>query len=535
MLSILTLRGLLSGTLLTISVLAHAQNTAQGFVFEDRNQNGKKDRSEPGLAQIPVSNGREVVLTDPTGRYQLPVGLDNILFVVKPTGYKLPVNAQNLPQFFYRHKPNGSPQLKFPGVAPTGPLPKSVDFALTKQDEPDQYQILVFGDPQAYTTEQIAHFDRGVVSELLGKTGNFRFGISLGDLVGDNPALFGAYNTVIRKLDLPWFQVMGNHDMNHDVKVDSLSDESFEAMYGPNNYAFTQGKVHFIVLDDILYPDSRDQNGYQGGLRPDQLAFVENDLKHVPKDYLVVLCHHIPLSSEGAGETFRKADRQRLFNALKDFPHTLSLSAHTHIQQHFFYGKEDGLDRANPHHEYNVGTTSGDWYSGENNAQGVPVSTMRDGTPKGYMFLTFNGNQYSFDYRIANQPETYKIGLYAPKAITKGQVGRNYLYANFFQGSKRDSLEYRIGQGLWKPMIRVEEADPGLLGVRYRYDSAEQPLGGTKPSAPILSTHLWRAKLGGDLPAGEHTIEVRANDSYGRTFTGNTVFKVVAASAVSEK
>lgn len=535
MLSPNSLRGLLSGTLLTISMLAQSKNTVQGFVFEDRNQNGKKDRAETGIAQVPVSNGREVVLTDPNGRYQLPVGLDNILFVIKPSGYKLPVNSQNLPQFYYRHKPKGSPQLKFAGVSPTGPLPKSVDFALTKQVEPDTYQILVFGDPQAYTPEQIQHFDRGVVSELTGKTANFRFGISLGDLVGDNPTLFGAYNTVIRKLDLPWFQVMGNHDMNYDVKADSLSDESFEAMYGPNNYAFTQGKVHFMVLDDILYPDPRDQGGYQGGLRPDQLAFIENDLKFVPKDLLVVLCHHIPLFSEGGNETFRKTDRQRLFNVLKDFPHTLSLSAHTHIQQHFFHGKEVGFDRATPHHEYNVGTTSGDWYSGENNAQGVPVSTMRDGTPKGYLFLTFNGNQYSFDYRIAGQPEMYKLGLYAPKAIVKGQVGRNDLYANFFQGSKRDSLEYRIGQGDWKAMTRVDEADPGLLGVRFKYDSAEQPLMGTKPSAPILSTHLWKARLSGDLAVGEHTIEVRARDFYGRTFTGNTVFRVVAPSVISEK
>lgn len=523
------------GSLVVYAGSLQAQTAAQGFVFEDRNGNGKKDRQEAGLAQVAVSNGREVVLTDAKGRYELPVGSDQILFVIKPGGYKLPVNAQNLPQFFYRHKPQGSPQAKFAGVAPTGPLPRSVDFGLTKQDEPDQYQILVFGDPQVYNTDQVGYFDRGVVSELQGKTGGFRFGISLGDLVGDNPPLFSAYNDVIRKLNLPWFQVMGNHDMNHDARQDSLSDESFEAMYGPNNYAFTQGKVHFIVLDDILSPDPRDGAGYQGGLRPDQLAFVENDLKHVPKDYLVVLCHHIPLFSEGDGESFRKADRERLFELLKAFPNTLSLSAHTHIQQHYFHGKADGLDRETPHHEYNVGTTSGDWYSGENNAQGIPVSTMRDGTPKGYMFLTFTGNQYSFDYRIAGQPERYKIGLYAPKAVEKGQVGKNDLYANFFQGSHRDSLEYRIGEGAWKPMQRVEEADPTMLGVRYRWDSAEQPLTGAKPSAPILSKHLWKARLGGNLPVGEHKIEVRAKDAYRRTFTSATTVRITEQSAVSAK
>ncbi|WP_234733270.1 calcineurin-like phosphoesterase C-terminal domain-containing protein [Tellurirhabdus bombi] len=505
-----------------------AQNQAQGVVFEDKNSNGKKDRQEAGLAQVAVSNGKDVVLTDQKGYYQLPVGQDNIIFVIKPTGYRLPVNAQNLPQFFYRHKPQGSPKQKFAGVAPTGPLPKSIDFGLTKQTEPDAYQVLVFGDPQVYNTDQVGYFERGVIAELQGKTKGFSFGMSLGDLVGDNPPLFEAYNSAIRKLDLPWFQVMGNHDMNHDAKQDSLSDESFEAMYGPNTYAFNQGKVHFIVLDDILSPDPRDGAGYQGGLRPDQLAFVEADLKTVPKDYLVVLCHHIPLFSEGDSESFRKADRQRLLSFLKDFPHTLSLSAHTHIQQHYFHGQVDGLERATPHHEYNVGTTSGDWYSGEDNEQGVPASTMRDGTPKGYLFLSFNGNQYSFDYRIAGQPETYKIGLYAPKSIKQGQVGRNDVYANFFQGSHRDSVSYRVDGGNWKKMILAEEADPTMLGVRYRWDAADQPLKGIKPSAPIVSTHLWKARLGGNLPVGEHNVEVQVKDAYGRTFTNKTSFRVVA-------
>ena len=58
------------------------------------------------------------------------------------------------------------------------------------------------------------------------------------------------------------------------------------------------------------------------------------------------------------------------------------------------------------------------------NAQGVPVSMMRDGTPKGYMFLSFNGNQYAFDYRVAGQPETYKIGIHAPKVIARRQSGK---------------------------------------------------------------------------------------------------------------
>ncbi len=55
---------------------------------------------------------------------------------------------------------------------------------------------------------------------------------------------------------------MGNHDMNYDAVADSLSDETFESNFGPANYAFNYGQAHFIVLDNILYPDPRDGNGY---------------------------------------------------------------------------------------------------------------------------------------------------------------------------------------------------------------------------------------------------------------------------------
>ncbi len=503
---------------------AFAQSQVKGYVYDDQNGNGKKDKKEVGLAKVAVSNGREVVLTDEKGVYTLPLGPDNTIFVIKPTGYRLPVNEYNLPQFYRHHKPQGSPKTKFAGVAATGELPKSVDFALIKQNEPETYKMLVFGDPQVYTPEQVTFFEKGIIDEVKTKTQDVRFGISMGDEVGDNPNLYGPYKQAIQKLGVPWFHVMGNHDMNYDAQTDSLSDESFEAAFGPNNYAFNSGKVHFVVLDNILYPDPRDGKGYQGGLRPDQLDFIENDLKLVPKDHLIVFCYHIPPFEE-----FRKEDRQRMFNALKDFPHTLSLSAHTHFQLHHFFGKEEGFVRETPHHEYNVGTTSGDWYSGEMNAQGVPVSMMRDGTPKGYMFLSFNGNQYAFDYRVAGQPETYKIGIHAPKVIARRQSGKGEVYANFFQGSKNDQLEYRVGNGEWKAMTYTEEPDPIMVSTRLRWDEAAEPLQGTRPSNPVPCTHLWKASLPGNLPAGEHTLEVRAKDAYGRTFTGTHALKVINA------
>lgn len=503
-----------------------AQTTAKGYVYEDANGNSKKESREKGIAGVSVSNGVDVVQTNNKGYYELPVGNDNILFVIKPKGYKVAVNELNQPTYYYIHKPLGSPaNFKYKGSDPTGKLPKSVDFALIAYNEPSTFTSLIFGDPQAYTLDEVDYFAKGIVAELEGVK-NIGFGLSLGDLVGDDLVLHSPYIKAVSKVGVPWYNLMGNHDMNYDAPTDSLADETFEKNFGPANYSFNYGNAHFIVLDNILYPDPRDGKGYWGGFRKDQLDFVENDLKFVDKDKLIVLAFHIPLLIEG-NDPFRKEDRQRLFDILKDYPNTLSMSAHTHLQRHNFYGKQDGWHQEKPHHEYNAGTTSGDWYSGEFNKQGVPSSTMRDGTPKGYAFLTIDNNQYKIDYKVAGKPKEYQIEIFSPKVVAQGRNTSAEIIANFFMGAKGDKVEYRINDGKWLPMTYMEETDPSYVSNLFKWDLTDELMRGRRPSNAAKSTHLWR----GGIPArrlsvGAHKIEVRATDMFGNVFTGEESIKV---------
>ncbi|WP_407430740.1 calcineurin-like phosphoesterase C-terminal domain-containing protein [Arcticibacter sp.] len=509
-----------------LSAGLQAQNTVKGYVYADVNSNRKQEKNEKGIAAVAVTNGREVVLTDKKGYYELPVSNDQIISVIKPSGYKVPVNEDNLPQFFYNHKPAGSPALKYKGVAPTGALPRSVDFPLTPANEDPSFTALVFGDPQPYTLQEVDYFDKGIVSEV-ANIKNVAFGLSMGDLVGNDPDLFSPYTKAVKKIGIPWYNLMGNHDINFDVTEDELSDESYEAHFGPANYAFNYGNVHFIVLDDILYPDPRDGKSYWGGLRKDQLEFVANDLKHVDKNKLVVLAFHIPIGEAGNDEGFREQDRIALFDLLADFPHTLSLSAHTHNQKQLFFTSKDGWKQEKAHHHYNVGTTSGNWYSGELNELGVPVSTMSDGTPKGYAFINFAGNQYDVDYKVAGRTKDYQIEISAPKVIEHDKKTSAAIYANFFMGSGQDEVLVRVDNGKWKKMTHVEEHDPVFLDILHKFDHTETVLSGKRPSAPAQSKHLWKAPIPFNLPAGDHTIEVKATDMFGKTYTQTGSYKIV--------
>jgi hypothetical protein len=130
---------------------------ARGIVFNDENRDARSQGNEEGIAGIMVSNGREVVLTDEEGRYELPAYENMTLSVTKPAGYDVPVDQDNFPQFFYHHLPNGSPELRFGGLPPTGPLPQAINFPVARSSNAsDEPSCAIIGDTQTYRTGRSA-------------------------------------------------------------------------------------------------------------------------------------------------------------------------------------------------------------------------------------------------------------------------------------------------------------------------------------------------------------------------------------------
>lgn len=506
-----------------------AQITIKGFVYEDSNYNQIKERGEKGVPGIGVSNGKDVMLTDENGKYELTATEGDIIFIIKPSGYSVPANEYNLPSYYYTYKPNGSPELEYQGNSPTGKLPKWVNFGLIKEEINTEFRILVFGDPQTRNEEEMDYFYRGIVKELK-EVKDVQFGISLGDLVFDDLNLFSSYKETIRQIEIPWYNVMGNHDMNFEAKSDYLSDESFENHFGPATYSFNYGMVHFIILDDILYPDPRDGKGYWGGLTDKQIQFIENDLKYVSKDYLIVIAAHIPLSEpDQNNDLFNDAHKKKLFELLKEFPHTFSLSAHTHIQRQDFFYKQDGWLQEEPHHQYNVGTTCGSWYMGKLNENGLPETTMRDGTRQGYAYISFNKNNYTIDYKVAGKSPEYQFEIFAPKVLEQNKNTSSGIMANYFIGGDYDTLFYRIDNSEWNKMIKIKTFDPNYLHSVFEWDFTDKLLNGTRPSNPVESTHLWYGRIDPNLEVGEHTIEIKANNMFGKTHTQTKTYKIMTA------
>ena len=533
--------------LIVVSIFFYVGNsiaensTATGTVFLDTNGNQVMDDNEKGLPEIRVSNGQDIVKTDANGQYSLAVSDDTILFVIKPRGFMTPIDENRLPRFHYIHKPHGSPEgLKYAGIAPTGPLPDSIDFPLTEQSEPDTFKVLVFGDTQPYNMQEIEWLAHDVIEEVIGI--DAVFGISLGDLVGDDLDLFHPLNEVMATVRIPWYNVHGNHDMNFLATDDQYADETFERVYGPACYSFDWGPVHFINIDNVLFfRDEENKPRYSSEVGEQQLTFIRNDLAFVPKDQLVVISLHIPLTE--------MRDVKELMNLLGDRPYTLSLSAHTHFQRDDFVGPEHGWHGDDSHHHHNHATTSGSWWRGTFDEVGIPHTTMRDGAPNGYGVFTFSGNQYSIRFKAARRPADYQMNIWAPWEVASAETGETDVIVNVFGGTKRSTVEIRLGEvGTWEPMTYMPQEDPYYKALKARDDTdhlerklhialretmkpqlkeeSELPQRGRVINGPVKSTHIWQAKLPANVRKGTHVIYVRTTDMFGQTFTGRRIIRV---------
>ncbi|MCL4202679.1 MAG: calcineurin-like phosphoesterase C-terminal domain-containing protein [Pirellulaceae bacterium] len=490
---------------------------ARGVVFHDANDNQVFDQADKPLAGIRVSNGREIATTNESGQYELTVDDDTILFVLKPRGWRTPLDEANLPRFYYIHKPNGSPESQFPGVAPTGPLPASVDFPLYPQDEPDKFQAVLFGDTQPRDKREIEYLANDVVQELIGTKA--AFGVTLGDIVFDNLDLLEPMAQTIGVLGIPWYNVIGNHDLNFEAQHDRHSDETFERVFGPPYYSFDYGPTHFLVLDDVEWLiDSRNGRGtYRGGIGTEQLEFIRNDLAGVPDDQLVVLMMHIPLPGV--------QDRQELYRLIEKRRFCISISGHTHTHEHRFITRDDGWQGPEPHHHIVNVTACGSWWRGAPDERGIPHATMTDGGPNGYSVITFDGTDYTLDYKAAGRDRDYQMQIHAPGFVSLAEASKTEVLVNVFNGSQRSTVEMSVDDGQWITMKQAAVEDPAY---RRLYDIDQQLADNPwiDLSKPHPSTHIWAANLPDGLGTGLHLIKVRTVDMHGREFTAKRIFRI---------
>ena len=488
--------------LLSILLCTPALAQVRGVVFEDANGNGVREAGEQGVAGIKVSNGRAIVSSAADGSYAIATQAGDIVFAITPADRRFGRRADGLPASWQAAAEGDRFDIALsPAHAAAGPL-----------------EVLLFTDPQVASLVDVDDYYTDIVEPLQGTKA--ALGLTMGDIVDDDLSLYPAINAVTTSLGVPWLHIAGNHDLDAGALEDAATLATFHRVFGPDTVAWEEAGANFIGLDDVIaMPGQRP--AYVGGLREDQIAFLEAYLPTVDKANLLVVAAHIPFFQ------MRSADRERLFELLRGFPHVLLLSGHTHKQMHVFHDADAGWHGAEPLHEYNVGAACGAFWSGVEDAAGVPDATMADGTPNGHARLRVQaGGQYALTWHSARDPSDATIGLHAPRVLRRGAYPAFGVYANVYMGMDDSVVEYRVDGGPWMPMRKVLQADPRVLAENVRDDEAETLRGWDRSPEAEPSRHLWRGTLPTDLAIGEHAVEVRYQDPWRGEQSAATTYRL---------
>ena len=339
------------------------------------------DNSGNGLEGVVVSDGTRCVKTMFDGSFYMESDIDEVkfVFVSTPSGYMPPV-VGGIPHF-YKAKAD---------VTPVGGVYDFGDYVLTPVANPDRYTLLITADPQprkysGWNNDRIAFRSLDVCEdlydELAGVASNISgrqvYGICLGDIVHEDMDLFANYNNGLDRLGFPTYNVIGNHDNNPEAANDDDSAAPYESHYGPRNYSFNIGGIHYVMLDNLIMKKNENNGnkltGFDQGLTDKIWTWLQNDMAFVPTDTKLMVCAHSPMfkliSSNERSNTAAHAGNDGYGGLLDKYTEVHAWAGHTHVGFNYNYPNNHRHKNIQVH---TLARSTGELWTNEYLAAGTP-------------------------------------------------------------------------------------------------------------------------------------------------------------------
>lgn len=470
------------------------------------------------LEGVVVSDCFKSVKTDKDGCFELDSDLDTTKFVYVsiPSGYTVPTK-NGLPLFYKRL----SEEVMVDGVY-------RLEFVLDKmQVNPDRYSVLMVADPQPRPRDRafdkVGYHSLDCCNDLyrdMRETGSVIrhnrpcYAIVLGDIVHETMELFDDYiNDGTSKMGFPTFNVIGNHDHDTQSLTDVEGAWAFEEKFGPSNYSFNLGKVHYIVIDNVIQSF---KNGSLTtttvGLRDDILEWIKSDLSYVDKSSTIMICMHSPMFLTNKS----LKNKAPLAAELSKFAKVHEWAGHIHNMNN---NCETELKNLEAH---SVVRATGELWTNEYLSIGVPrgyVVVDVDSENISWKFkptIYQSGNSWSttpaYDYRNWNfnngvavmkatgkqLDDSYQMNVYP-----RGAYGDNFVYANIFMWDQK-----------WEKPVYVTSE-----GVEYKMNLVTD----TNKRYDIASREIYEF-----YKANSWTFEKYGSYGWNTDF-GNTIFSVYSS------
>ena len=366
--------------------------------------------SEEGpVANVVVSDGTEVTVTDDKGIYELKSAKKwGYVFISVPSGYEVAAEGV-FPQFYQTLK----------GAAD---VVEQKDFKLTKVDGQDRYKLLLGDMHLANRTNDAAQFTQFTTdlnAYMAQHSGQKMYALTLGDMTWDlywyknNYALPQYRETINRQVkNLQIYHTMGNHDNDFMTTSDYDAAVKYVDCIGPTFYSFNIGQVHYVVMDNIdcsAY-DGTDSRNYVKKLSNEQLKWLAKDLAYVDKSTPLIVAMHAQIykpTSTGFAFDHDSANTEALLAALDGYE-VHFVTGHTH--KVYNITPDDDVVKGRDIHEHNSGAICASWWWSGNLTPGVHVSI--DGAPGGYAIWDIDGTDFAWLYKSTGWPEEYQFRSY---------------------------------------------------------------------------------------------------------------------------
>jgi hypothetical protein len=439
-----------------------------------------------GVGGAVVSDGLSVVATDSDGAFSFPAdAASRFVFVSLPSGYEVPVSSHGTAALF-REIPRGA----------AGDVTVRWDL-VPASSSGDRHGFLLLADPQTLDASDMAAFNAETIPDVIetrnGPGSLPLFGISCGDIMFDRLELFPDYERAVQRTGLPFFQVLGNHDVDVLARTDETSAEAFLRHFGPANYSFNVGEVHYVVLDDVLWIG----DGYIGYLSQAQLDWLRADLSFVEQGRTVIAFMHIPSYCTQHVRVDRKRPERNLVVVNREALNRILEPYRAHVVVGHMHESEHLTDGGV--HVHVCGAVCGAWWTG-------PI--CGDGTPKGYGVYEVNGSDIRWRYKSTGLPPDHQVVVYpagsdpaAPEEVVANvwDYDPSWKVVWYEDGERKGAMEMRRGKD---PLaVRLYTGD----GLPARHTWVE----------PYITDHLFRARPS----AGAKKILVEATDRWGRVAT----------------
>ena len=433
-----------------------------------------------GVPNVVVTDGIDCVLTDGQGKYVIARNRGaRFLYLSVPAGYHVQ-SGHSVPVFY--QSINSSID--------------HYDFELLENKYDDNMHVFAVQADVQVTSEKDIRSYAEYLKDMKEYLMPYRkkcdvFGVDCGDMVGDSPQLFPSYIEATATVGIPFYRVIGNHDMTYGGRTFEYSYRTFESHFGPSYYSFNKGKAHYVVLNNNFYVN-RDYQ-YIGYITEQSFLWLEQDLKYVPKEYPVFIIVHIPtsLTKKLAWNTLIQDETSNAAGLYKILEGRKShiISGHTHFNLNICFN--DNMM------EHNTAALCGIWWKAD---------ICMDGTPVGYGVYEVNGTDVKWIYKSIGFPDTYQMRTYG---IGKCEEYPADIVVNVWNWDESWNVEWLENGIPMGKMTQFTGYDPEAKIICSDKKKVEYSW-----ISPIKTEHLFRA-----TPKNPHAkIEVKVTDRFGRIY-----------------